>query len=298
MFRASWCAPGISGSNSRRGSNRRIVVVREEWPMGTAGALRKAIEQLDGDTVLVLNGDSYVDTSLGRFPGMARGARLAVVTDCDADRECGGSGNNRRRCSGADRGVSTWRQKHGAGMDQRRSVAARAILAGGFAFGYSAVARKRCLSILAQSRNGRLLRGRAFHRYWHTGSDGESAGVLRLDQEASAWERCCGFDWSCRANSQAGSHSRAAAIFSRRASVGSRNPFTILLSAVSSIPSLLASWFWRRPVFHNCNFRLRYIGAPLDWQCPAGWVPRRLHQPPSIQLATAARWRRPDGSDS
>jgi len=35
--------------------------------METAGALRRALDFLDEDTVLTLNGDSYVDTSLARF---------------------------------------------------------------------------------------------------------------------------------------------------------------------------------------------------------------------------------------
>jgi len=58
-----------------------IVVMREEWPMGTAGALRKAVEQLDGDAVLVLNGDSYVDTRLGSFQEWhkARGWQSSLI---------------------------------------------------------------------------------------------------------------------------------------------------------------------------------------------------------------------------
>lgn len=35
--------------------------------MGTGGALRQAIDYFDADRVLVLNGDSYVDTSLAGF---------------------------------------------------------------------------------------------------------------------------------------------------------------------------------------------------------------------------------------
>jgi NDP-sugar pyrophosphorylase family protein len=43
------------------------VISQEAWPMGTAGALRLALEHLDSDTILVLSGDTYVDTSLVQF---------------------------------------------------------------------------------------------------------------------------------------------------------------------------------------------------------------------------------------
>jgi NDP-sugar pyrophosphorylase family protein len=48
-------------------SRNGVVVAHEEWPMGTAGALRRSLDLLDADTVLVVNGDAYVDTSLVRF---------------------------------------------------------------------------------------------------------------------------------------------------------------------------------------------------------------------------------------
>jgi len=44
-----------------------ILISRDEWPMGTAGALRQAVAYLSGDFVLVLHGDSYIDTSLAGF---------------------------------------------------------------------------------------------------------------------------------------------------------------------------------------------------------------------------------------
>jgi len=48
-------------------SKSDVVVAHEDWPMETAGALRRALDLLDAETVLTLNGDSYVDTSLARF---------------------------------------------------------------------------------------------------------------------------------------------------------------------------------------------------------------------------------------
>jgi NDP-sugar pyrophosphorylase family protein len=46
-----------------------VVILPEDWPMGTGGALRQAIRHVDAsvETVLVLNGDSYLDTDLVQF---------------------------------------------------------------------------------------------------------------------------------------------------------------------------------------------------------------------------------------
>jgi NDP-sugar pyrophosphorylase family protein len=60
---------------------------REETPLGTGGALRHALPQLDGDLSLVLNGDSYVDCSLSelhtwhRLHGFAGSLLLTWVED-------------------------------------------------------------------------------------------------------------------------------------------------------------------------------------------------------------------------
>ncbi len=47
--------------------NLRLVYSREESPLGTAGALRKAWPLLDSDSGLILNGDSYCRADLGSF---------------------------------------------------------------------------------------------------------------------------------------------------------------------------------------------------------------------------------------
>src|SRR4051812_38532686 len=44
-----------------------VIVSQEDWPLGTAGALRKALEYFDADMVLALNGDSCVDIRLAEF---------------------------------------------------------------------------------------------------------------------------------------------------------------------------------------------------------------------------------------
>lgn len=49
-----------------------IVPLVEPEPLGTAGALAFAGRWLDGDPVLVMNGDTFVDFDLGRFVGEHR----------------------------------------------------------------------------------------------------------------------------------------------------------------------------------------------------------------------------------
>ena len=64
-----------------------LVYSEEPEPLGTAGALRHARGLFDGDPVLVLNGDSYVEANLAAFLGWHRARRataslmLARVTD-------------------------------------------------------------------------------------------------------------------------------------------------------------------------------------------------------------------------
>jgi NDP-sugar pyrophosphorylase family protein len=60
---------------------------RESSPLGTAGAVRNALPHLEGERVLVLNGDSYCDTSVAAFWEwhLSKGAQgtllLAAVPD-------------------------------------------------------------------------------------------------------------------------------------------------------------------------------------------------------------------------
>jgi NDP-sugar pyrophosphorylase family protein len=54
-----------------------LTYSREETPLGTGGALRFALPQLDAELALVLNGDSYVDCSLAEFHAWHRAHGLA-----------------------------------------------------------------------------------------------------------------------------------------------------------------------------------------------------------------------------
>jgi NDP-sugar pyrophosphorylase family protein len=54
-----------------------LAYSQEPEPLGTGGALRRALPNLAGDLVLVLNGDSYVDCSLGTFHAWHRAHSFA-----------------------------------------------------------------------------------------------------------------------------------------------------------------------------------------------------------------------------
>lgn len=45
----------------------RIMYSREETPLGTGGAIRLALPSINSETVLVMNGDSYMDVKLDSF---------------------------------------------------------------------------------------------------------------------------------------------------------------------------------------------------------------------------------------
>lgn len=56
-----------------------ILTSIEATPLGTGGALRHALPQLHSSTVLVLNGDSYVDADLPALLATHRAARVAIT---------------------------------------------------------------------------------------------------------------------------------------------------------------------------------------------------------------------------
>jgi NDP-sugar pyrophosphorylase family protein len=68
----------------------RLRYSREETPLGTAGALRRALPLLEGDPVLVLNGDSFCAADLAAFCAWhvreGSDASLVVVPREDATR--------------------------------------------------------------------------------------------------------------------------------------------------------------------------------------------------------------------
>jgi len=45
----------------------RLLYSREDEPLGTGGALRLALPCFSSDTILVMNGDSYIDADLGTY---------------------------------------------------------------------------------------------------------------------------------------------------------------------------------------------------------------------------------------
>jgi NDP-sugar pyrophosphorylase family protein len=68
----------------------RLTYSAEPAPLGTAGALRRALPRLSADTVLLLNGDSYCDVDLDAFRrahrARAAGASLVLARAPDATR--------------------------------------------------------------------------------------------------------------------------------------------------------------------------------------------------------------------
>ena len=61
--------------------NVKLDYSHEESPLGTAGAIRNAFEKIHGDTVLIMNGDSFCDLDLKRFIEWhsAKGARASLA---------------------------------------------------------------------------------------------------------------------------------------------------------------------------------------------------------------------------
>lgn len=56
----------------------KIRYSREDAPLGTGGALRRALKVASGDAFLIMNGDSYCDLDLRSFVECHRGARAAA----------------------------------------------------------------------------------------------------------------------------------------------------------------------------------------------------------------------------
>ena len=69
-------AEGVEDAFGRRHGALRLSYSREPEPLGTAGALRLALPQCESSSVLVLNGDSYVDADLPAFHNCYR------ISDC------------------------------------------------------------------------------------------------------------------------------------------------------------------------------------------------------------------------
>lgn len=79
----------IEAELGREHAGMALCYSREARPLGTGGALRLALPLLQADSVLVLNGDSYVDVDLAGFVARARhrgGAALLAVAVADTMR--------------------------------------------------------------------------------------------------------------------------------------------------------------------------------------------------------------------
>ena len=57
----------ISYLDSIKSKSTEFTIVVEDHPMGTAGAIRNARDQITSDPILVVNGDSFVDADLCNF---------------------------------------------------------------------------------------------------------------------------------------------------------------------------------------------------------------------------------------
>jgi NDP-sugar pyrophosphorylase family protein len=60
-----WRADEVEAALGASHGPLRLLYSREASPLGTAGALRRALPLLDGDAAMVMNGDSYCDVDLG-----------------------------------------------------------------------------------------------------------------------------------------------------------------------------------------------------------------------------------------
>jgi NDP-sugar pyrophosphorylase family protein len=92
------------GADSRWQRVISVETVIEPHPLGTAGAIRFARQNLRSDPVLVLNGDSFADVDLCKFVEFHRQARPAVTLLCaeveDASRYGRVEVDGRRRIKG------------------------------------------------------------------------------------------------------------------------------------------------------------------------------------------------------
>jgi len=91
-----------------------LVYSVEPFPAGTGGALRYALELLESDAALVLNGDSYTDADLTEFIGdyhRSKADASVVVVPPDGRVDCG--------TVGVEGGwVARFREKQGIGNEQ------------------------------------------------------------------------------------------------------------------------------------------------------------------------------------
>ena len=82
----------IESHFGKRALDLDLVYSREFFPLGTGGALRNAVDLVQSDNVLVMNGDSYTDVNLGKFVSAYHEAKAdasVVVVPADGRSDCG-----------------------------------------------------------------------------------------------------------------------------------------------------------------------------------------------------------------
>ena len=84
-FAVGHLSESIRHAVREEGKHRPEIQVRisvETKPMGTAGAVRHALPLLSGDTVLVANGDSYIDLDYRKFFAAHRAYQAELTIAC------------------------------------------------------------------------------------------------------------------------------------------------------------------------------------------------------------------------
>lgn len=106
----------IAARYARR-TDAEFVVSLEEHPLGTAGAVRLALQHLRSDPFLVLNGDSFCEVDYEAFQGFheGRGATLSIVVVPPGERDDVGTVALAR-----DGAITSFREK--AGRSERAAI--------------------------------------------------------------------------------------------------------------------------------------------------------------------------------
>lgn len=101
----------IATRYARRG-DAEFVVSLEDRPLGTAGAVRLALQHLRSDPFLVLNGDSFCEVDYEAFQGFheGRGATLSIVVVPPGERDDVGTVG-----LAGDGAITSFREKAGRG---------------------------------------------------------------------------------------------------------------------------------------------------------------------------------------
>ncbi len=156
----------------------RISYSREHEPLGTGGALKLA-EPLLSDPVLVLNGDSYVESNLAATVELftTRNAAVVIVLQTVPDVARYGSVTidaEGRVTEFVEKGTRT-----GAGLINAGIYLLRKEIVSTLPAGRADFAREGCFSGAIERSSLRLRFGRIVHRHWNPGRSGARADRAR-----------------------------------------------------------------------------------------------------------------------